>query len=99
MIKLIERDKKIRKNIYSFEKKRFILKIISQNKNFFSLIRWKAKFQLNTLPSKSSKTYLSNLCVLTINKKKFNKLTNFSRIVFLKLVNKKVINNIYKSSW
>ena len=99
MIKLIERDKKIRKNIHSFEKKRFILKIISQNQNFFSLIRWKAKYQLNTLPSTGSKTYLSNFCILTTNKKKFNKLTKFSRIVFLKLVNKKKICNIYKSSW
>nr|QYJ09284.1 ribosomal protein S14 [Pleurosigma sp. mgcode 4] len=99
MIKLIERDKKIRKNISEFEKKRFVLKIISQNQNFFSLIRWKAKSKLNILPSKSSKTYLSNLCILTTNKKKFNKLTNFSRIVFLKLINKKKICNIYKSSW
>lgn len=99
MIKIKERDKKIRKNIYKFEKKRFVLKVISQNQNFFSLIRWKAKYQLNILPSISSKTYLSNLCILTNNKKKFNKLTNFSRIVFLKLVNKKNICNIYKSSW
>jgi len=99
MIKIKERDKKIRKNIYRFEKKRFVLKVISQNQNFFSLIRWKAKHQLNILPSISSKTYLSNLCILTNNKKKFNKLTNFSRIVFLKLVNKKNICNIYKSSW
>jgi len=99
MIKLRERDKKIRKNIYEFEKKRFVLKIISQNQNFFSLIRWKAKSKLNILPRKSSKTYLSNLCILTVNKKKFNKLTNFSRITFLKLVHRKKICNIYKSSW
>ena len=99
MIKLIERDKKIRKKIFSLEKKRFILKVISQNQNFFSLIRWQAKSKLNVLPSKSSKTYLSNFCILTTNKKKFHKLTNFSRIVFLKLVNKKKICNIYKSSW
>ena len=99
MIKLVERDKKIRKKIFSLEKKRFILKVISQNQNFFSLIRWQAKDILNVLPSRSSKTYFSNLCILTINKKKFNKLTNFSRIVFLKLVNKKRICNIYKSSW
>ena len=98
MIKLVERDKKIRKKIFSLEKKRFILKVISQNQNFFSLIRWNAKSQLNILPSTGSKTYISNLCILTINKKKFNKLTNFSRIVFLKLVNKKRICNIYKSS-
>lgn len=99
MIKLRERDKKIRKNIYEFEKKRFILKIISQNQNFFSLMRWKAKYKLNILSRKSSKTCISNLCILTVNKKKFNKLTSFSRIAFLKLVNKKKICNIYKSSW
>ena len=98
MIKLIERDKKIRKKIFSLEKKRFVLRVISLNQNFFSLIRWKSKSLLNVLPSRSSKTYLSNLCILTINKKKFNKLTNFSRIVFLKLVSKKKICNIYKSS-
>lgn len=99
MIKILERDKKNRKEIYFFEKKRFILKMISQNKNFLSLLRWKAKLKLNTLPTRSSKTFLSNLCILTINKKKFNKLTNFSRIVFLKLTDKKKICNIYKSSW
>lgn len=99
MIKLIKRDKQIRKYICSFEKKKFILKSISQNKKFFSLIRWEAQLYFDILPLKSSKTYLSNFCILTINKKKFNKLTNFSRIVFLKLINKKNICNVYKSSW
>ena len=99
MIKIIERDKKIRKNIYKFEKKIFILKLINKNQNFFSLIRWQAKLRLIILPPISSKSFLSNLCILTINKKKFNKLTNFSRIVFLRFINNKKICNIYKSSW
>ena len=99
MIKLKEKNKKIRKNVNFFEKKRFILKLISQNQNFLSLIRWEAKTKIDTLPLISSKTYLSNLCILTTNKKKFNKLTNFSRITFLKLISKKKICNIYKSSW
>jgi len=99
MKKLLEKDKKIRKTIYNFEKKKFILKSIFQNLNFFNLIRWKAYFNLTVLPSKSSKTFITNRCVKTIHKKKFNKLTNFSRMVFLKLVKENQINSIYKGSW
>ena len=39
MKKLIEKDKKIRRNIKSVEKKHFILKFIFNNFNFFILIR------------------------------------------------------------
>lgn len=99
MKKLLEKDKKIRKTIYNLEKKKFILKSISQNLNFFNLIRWKAYFNLSLVPVKSSKTFITNRCVKTIHKKKFNKLTNFSRMVFLKLVKANQINSIYKSSW
>lgn len=99
MKKLLEKDKKVRKTIYIFEKKKFILKSIYQNLNFFNLIRWKAYLNLNLLPTKSSKTLITNRCVKTIHKKKFNKLTNFSRIVFLKLVKLNQLNNIYKGSW
>lgn len=99
MKKLVEKDKKIRKTIYIFEKKKFILKSISQNLNFFNLIRWKAYFNLSLLPSTSSKTFITNRCVKTIHKKRFNKLTNFSRMVFLKLVKSNQFNSIYKGSW
>lgn len=99
MKKLLEKDKNIRKKIYNYEKKIFIFKSISHNLNFFNLIRWKANFNRSLLPTKSSKTFLTNRCVKTIHKKKFNKLTNFSRMVFLKLVKANQINSIYKSSW
>ena len=99
MKKLLEKDKKIRKTIYNFEKKKIILKSIYQNLNFFNLIRWKAYSNLNLLPLQSSKTCITNRCVKTIHKKKFNKLTNFSRIVFIKLIKLKQINSIYKGSW
>ena len=99
MKKLLEKDKKIRKTIYTFEKKKFVLKSISQNLNFFNLIRWKAHFNLTLLPSRSSKTFITNRCLKTIHKKKFNKLTNFSRIVFLRLVKTNKLNSIYKGSW
>jgi len=99
MIKLSEKDKKIRKTIYTFEKTKFILKSIYQNLNFFNLIRWKAYLNINLLPLKSSKNLINNRCIETIHKKKFNKLTNFSRIVFLKLFKLNQLNSIYKGSW
>lgn len=99
MIKILEKDKQIRKKIQKFEKKKFILKNLSTNYNFFNLTRWNSYTHLKCLPVKSSKTFLTNKCIKTVNKKKFNKLTNFSRIVFLRLVKTKKISNIYKSSW
>ena len=98
MKKLIEKDKKIRKKIEIFEKKKFILKIISNNFFLNNLIRYNAIKSLNRLPTQSSKTLISKKCVLTLNKKKFNKLTNFSRIIFRKLVKKEKIFGVYKLS-
>ena len=99
MKKLSEKDKKIRETINIFEKKKFILKYISQNFNFFNLIRWKSNYNLDLLPSKSSKTFKTNRCIKSINKKKFNKLTNLSRMAFIKFFKQKNLNNTYKSSW
>ena len=98
MKKLLEKDIVRRKNISIFEKKKFVLKLVSKNLNFFNYVKCKARFELNILPRISSKTLLSNRCGMTINKKKFNKLTNFSRIVFLKLIEKRSISDVYKSS-
>lgn len=99
MKKIIEKDKKTRIKIKLFEKKKIILKLILFNENFFNLVRLNARILLNQLPTKSSRTFITNRCVNTIHKKKFNKLTNFSRIVFLKLIKNRNINNIYKSTW
>ena len=99
MKKIIEKDKIIRKKIQTFEKTRLILKSINYNIHFSNLTRWKTNKSLLKIPSKSSKTFVSNKCIYTVNKKKFNKLTNFSRIKFLRLVKSKNISNVYKSSW
>jgi ribosomal protein S14 len=53
----------------------------------------------NKLSKQTSKSYISNRCVNTINKKKFNNLTHYSRIVFLKLVRNKNIYGLNKTSW
>lgn len=99
MKKLIEKDKKIRKQIKKSEKKNFILKMILNNANLPHLVRFNALNDIGRLPLKASKTLISNRCVATINKKKFGKLTNYSRIFFLKLARNRKIFGLTKSSW
>lgn len=99
MKKLIEKDKKRRIQIKNIEKKVFILKSIFRNVNFFMLIRWNAFLQLKTLAKVSSPVSLSARCLYSINKKRFNKLTPFSRHVFLKLVRSGQISSVQKASW
>lgn len=99
MKKLVEKDKKVRKIINQFEKKKFILKIIQNNINLPYLLRFNASNNLNSMTKKASKTLLSNRCIATVNKKKFGKLTNYSRIFFLKLAKNKKIYGLSKASW
>jgi len=99
MKKLLEKDKKIRKKIKKLEKKKFIFKTISNNSNLPDLLRFNAINNLNQVPIRASKSLISNRCITTINKKKFNKLTHFSRIIFLKLARNKSIYGLSKSSW
>ena len=99
MKKLIEKDKKIRKTIQNLEKKKFILKTISNNINLPYLLRFNAFNNLNSITKKASKTLVSNRCIATVNKKKFGKLTHYSRIFFLKLARNKKIHGITPASW
>lgn len=99
MKKLLEKDKKTRKKIKNLEKKKFIFQAISKNSNLSNLIRFNAFHHLNKLPIRSSKTFISNRCVNTFNKKKSNKLTHFSRIIFLRLARNHKIHGLTRSSW
>ena len=96
MKKILEKDKNNRKKLKYFEKKRFILKTIYHNFCLTHLIRLNALEHFNKFPNRSSKTFINNLCVFTINKKKLNKLANFSRIIFRKLATKKLFSGITK---
>ena len=99
MKKLVEKDKKIRQLVKNFEKKKFILKTISNNVNLPYLLRFNAFNNFNSMNKKASKTFISNRCIATINKKKFGKLTHYSRIFFLKLVRHKKIHGVTPTSW
>lgn len=99
MKKLLEKDKKLRYEIKSIENQRFILKSILKNFNFFILIRWNAFLKLKFLKKQNSETSITNRCLQSINKKRLNKLTVFSRHIFLKLIRTGSITGMRKSSW
>lgn len=99
MKKLFAKDNKNRQVVKKLELEHFILKQISTNSNFLKTVRWNALYKLSNLSKQSSKTMLSNRCVKTINRKTFHKFTNFSRTVFLKLVQSGYVSGIRKSSW
>ena len=99
MKKLLTKDKKNRMLIKHFELKHFILKQISNNNNFQKITKWNALNKLSNLSKSSSKTYITNRCVKTVNKKTFHKFSNFSRMVFLKLARDGYVSGLRKSSW
>lgn len=99
MKKLVKQDKKRRNNIRLIEKKYFVLKYVFKNLNYSILIRWFVFLKLNLLTKNCSKFLLLNRCLCSINKKRFNKLTVFSRHIFLKLIQQGLMTGIYKSTW
>lgn len=99
MKKLIIKDKKLRLKLQTKEKQHFVLKTIFQNSNLFVLIRWNAYLRLKVLGEVDSKVSTSSRCVYTINRKRFNTLTPFSRHMFLKLIRSGQLSGIRKSSW
>ena len=96
---LLEKDKFLRIQLLKIENKHFILKSIIKNFNLFILIRWKAFLKLSLLAKSQSKVSLTNRCLQSCNKKRFNKLTGFSRHIFLKKIRSGEINGFRKSSW
>lgn len=99
MKKLLQKDKNLCFKLKTIETEHFVLKSIFQNSNFFSLLRWNAFLKLRELSSKSSKVSTVSKCLQSINKKRFNKLTCFSRQIFLKLLRSKSIPGVTKAVW
>ena len=99
MKKLIEKDKLLKERFLNIENRHFVLKAITKNLNFFNLVRWNAIANLKVLTQNASKISTVNRCLLTVNRKRFNKLTGFSRHVFLKTIRSGSIPGIKKSSW
>lgn len=99
MRKLLASDKHLRKNLRAINKQYFILKSLFKNDNFSFLIRAKAFLKLKKLGSQYSEISLVPRCIITVNKKRHNKLTLFSRHRFLKLIRAGHIHGFKKASW
>jgi ribosomal protein S14 len=99
MKKLLIKDKKLRLKNLELENRHFVLKSIFKNLNFFMLIRWNSFVKIKNLSSNGSKISTTPRCLYTMNKKRFNKLTNFSRYTFFKLLRSGDVSGIQKSSW
>lgn len=78
--------KQIKKNInqrYSFqkfEKKRLILKSITQNLHLKKMLRWSLQTKFLTFPLKSSLTHIKNKCILTGRSRSIHRLFKMSRL-------------------
>lgn len=97
MKKLIIKNKHIRHNLKSFNKKYFLLKLIVQNYNIFSLFRIKTTKTLYLL--KNYAVSISDRCIISFNKKKFNKFIFYSRLILLKKIYKGLIVGLKNSIW
>jgi ribosomal protein S14 len=99
MKKLIERDKKRRRLVLQYEKKRLIFKSILANNNLELRTRWKAGLELSSLPKNSSKTRLTNRCILTGRARSVDRELKISRICLRELAGLGKISGLKKSSW
>lgn len=97
MKNLIIKDKNLRKNLKNINNKFFLLKIILKNFNIFSLSRIKVAINLNKL--KFYNVSISDRCIVSFNKKKFNKNVMYSRIILLKKLYENKIIGFKKSIW
>jgi ribosomal protein S14 len=77
-----------------------IFKSVHSNSNLFILTRWGASFKLQkNISIQNSFFSLSPRCLKTISKKRYNRITFYSRFVFLKVVRNGLISGIRKAIW
>ena len=97
MFKKVRKDKKIRKEFFLQEQRHVVLKSLSENGNFSTLIQWNAGFSLLS-PSITRKTKLVNRCILTGRNSKIHSYYRVSRLSFLNFVRSTMIPGVFKSS-
>ena len=99
MKKLIAKDIKKTFSFSKHEKTAYVLHSISLNSNIQQFIRKNAVKKLQFITKKNSISILKSRCKMTINKKRFCKMSNYSRHVFLKLIRFGKINGFQKACW
>jgi hypothetical protein len=99
MQKLYSKDKVRRQIVEKLNKKYFVLKSIIKNKHILKLIHYKVYLRLKILSGLGSIVTLSNRCVDSVSKKRYNKFTLFSRFIYLKLIKNGKVTGFQKSNW
>lgn len=100
MQKLLPKNKHRSYEVKKNELKLKILKSVHANSTIFVLTRWEAslKLQKNTF-NFNSFVALSPRCLKTVSKKRYNRITFFSRFVFLNVVRNGLISGMRKAIW
>lgn len=99
MKKLVRKDIKKRKSFFNSEKKKIIFKTIIKNYGFCKTEKKKISSNLLKNFKHDTLTQTVNRCILTGRKKRLNKMFNFSRVYFRKLIRSGFIFGFKKSSW
>ena len=98
-------QKKIKKNINqrllfkNLEKKRLIIKKISNNFNLKKIIRWKTEQKWFNFSKNSSLTRIKNICILTGRSKSIYRFFKISRLQLRKLSSTGFLPGISKYNW
>lgn len=99
MKKLYNKDKKLRNFIKINNKSYFLLKSIIKNTFIFILLRYQAYLKLKYIFVFNSNISIINRCIVTYNKKRFNRFSLFSRHIFLKKIQNGEIYGIASINW
>ena len=96
-MKFIKKDKNLRHYFKKFSIQYFLLKLILKNKNIFMLNKFKALVIIKQ--TQIFVVAICDKCIVSFNKKKYNKLTNYSRIILLKKIYSNECIGFQKSLW
>ena len=80
MIKQKKKNITQRLSFKKFEKKRLIIKSVTQNLHFRTKVRWFVQSKFLEFPSKSSLTQIKNKCIVTNRSRSIHRLFKLSRL-------------------
>ena len=96
---MVERDKKRKKLVDKYAKKRAELKAIIKDQNVPADERFQAQLKLDKLPRNSSKVRMRNRCSVTGRPRGYYRKLSLSRIALRDLASRGELPGVTKSSW
>lgn len=96
MKKLFQKNRKLKINFKNNHLTCFLLKSILKNCFIFNLLKFNAYLKLKHLVMLQS---TANKCVVSYNKKRYNKMSYYCRSIFLKKIQNGEIFGISKINW